>query len=124
MLTKDSQPTYDTENEEDDGSEIVYLDKGEALVVQRVLSATPASTINDTLWICNNIFRTKCITKRKVFTLIIDGGSCKNIVVVSMVEKLALPVEPHPDPYQLTWLKNGMLSRLVNDVLYNSLLER
>ncbi|XP_023770929.1 uncharacterized protein LOC111919588 [Lactuca sativa] len=111
-LTEDLQPTFDTENEEDEEEEeerskIIYPDKGEALVAQRVLNVTPTSTIDDTLWLPNNIFRTKCTTKGKVCTLIIDGGSCENMVALSMVEKLALPVEPHPDPYQLTWLKKG-----------------
>nr|GEW23027.1 RNA-directed DNA polymerase [Tanacetum cinerariifolium] len=64
-----------------------------------------AETDDDTSWIRNNIFRTKCTTKRKVCNVIIDGGSCGNMVATSMVEKLGLDVQDHPEPYQLTWLK-------------------
>ncbi|XP_071695421.1 uncharacterized protein [Rutidosis leptorrhynchoides] len=40
--------------------------------------------------------------------MIIDGGSCENVVSTEMVEKLNLPTEDHPEPYQLTWLKRGI----------------
>ena len=40
-------------------------------------------------------------------SVVIDGGSCDNMVATSMVEKLGLDVEDHPEPYQLTWLKKG-----------------
>ncbi|XP_023765790.1 uncharacterized protein LOC111914248 [Lactuca sativa] len=105
----DIEPLYDTEQEEKEEAvdEIIYPDKGEALVVQRALSATPTSTSGNILWLRNNIFRTKCTTKGKVCTLIIDGGSCENMVATSMVEKLASDVQPHPEPYQLTWLRKG-----------------
>ncbi|XP_071694869.1 uncharacterized protein [Rutidosis leptorrhynchoides] len=39
--------------------------------------------------------------------MIIDGGSCENVVSSIMVEKLGLKTEAHPEPYQLTWLKKG-----------------
>ncbi|GJS84251.1 putative reverse transcriptase domain-containing protein [Tanacetum coccineum] len=55
---------------------------------------------------------TKCTAKGKVCSLIIDGGSCENMVALSMVEKLALLVEPHPEPYQLTWFKKGNIVKV------------
>ncbi|GKB11843.1 putative reverse transcriptase domain-containing protein [Tanacetum coccineum] len=39
--------------------------------------------------------------------MIIDGGSCENVVSTYMVEKLEMKTEDHPEPYQLTWLKKG-----------------
>ncbi|GJS71411.1 putative CCCH-type zinc finger family protein [Tanacetum coccineum] len=63
--------------------------------------------------------RGECTTKGKVCMVIIDGGSCKNMVAATMVEKLRLPIQDHPEPYQLTWLKKGALPAevlpLVND---------
>ena len=38
--------------------------------------------------------------------LIIDGGSCMNVVSSSMVECLKLMVEPHPQPYKVAWIDN------------------
>nr|GEY48207.1 reverse transcriptase domain-containing protein [Tanacetum cinerariifolium] len=109
-IVGDTTLVYDTENDEDvvqDINELVYADQGEALVTQRVLNVAVAETSDDTSWIRNNIFRTKCTTKGKVCTIIIDEGSCDNMVATSMVEKLGLDVQDHPEPYQLTWLKKG-----------------
>nr|GEW16726.1 hypothetical protein [Tanacetum cinerariifolium] len=88
-LSEDTPPVYDKDNVEGEETkgEIVYPDKGKALVSQRVLSVTPVTNIDDTLWLRNNIFRTKCTTKGKVCSLIIDGGSCENMVALSIVEK-------------------------------------
>ncbi|KAJ9548942.1 LOW QUALITY PROTEIN: hypothetical protein OSB04_021485 [Centaurea solstitialis] len=113
-LTEYTPPTYDTDNAEGEETEceIVYPDQGEALVSQQVLSVTPTTNSDDTLWLRYNIFRTKCTTKGKVCSLIIDGGSCENMVASSTVEKLALSVEPHSEPYQLTWLKKGNIVKV------------
>nr|GEV26827.1 hypothetical protein [Tanacetum cinerariifolium] len=58
-------PVYGTNNEEGEETkgEIVYPNKGEALVSQGVLSMTPVTNIDDTLWLCNNTCYTKCTTK-------------------------------------------------------------
>nr|GEX76509.1 reverse transcriptase domain-containing protein [Tanacetum cinerariifolium] len=92
--------------------QVVYPDQGESLVVQRVLSAGVDKTADDTLWLRNNIFRTKCTTKGKVCTVIVDGGSCDNMVAKTMVDKLELLVQDHPEPYQLTLLKKGNVVRV------------
>nr|GEV79297.1 reverse transcriptase domain-containing protein [Tanacetum cinerariifolium] len=43
----------------------------------------------------------------KIYDMIIDGGSCENVVSTYMVEKLEMKTEDHPELYQLTWLKKG-----------------
>jgi hypothetical protein len=55
----------------------------------------------------NNIFHTRCTSHGKVYNVIIDGGSCENVVAVTMVEKLKLKTEDHPEPYKLQWLRKG-----------------
>ncbi|PKU74637.1 hypothetical protein MA16_Dca004828 [Dendrobium catenatum] len=37
--------------------------------------------------------------------MIIHSGSCENVVLTTMVEKLALPTENHPKPYSLSWIQ-------------------
>ncbi|GJY44866.1 hypothetical protein Tco_0433079 [Tanacetum coccineum] len=88
--------------EDGDEDEVVYADHGEAFVTH--LNVT-VSKSDDTSWLRNNIFRTKCTIKGKACSVIIDGGSCGNMVATSMIEKLGLDVEDHTAPYQLTWLK-------------------
>ena len=65
--------------------EITY-DRGKALVVQRSLKVT---YIEDE-WLQNNIFHTRCTSHGKLCNVIIDGGSCENVVVATMVEKLKI----------------------------------
>jgi len=107
-LTEDTPPSYDTEGEQEESTiEVVYPDKGEALIAQRVLGTNPTPINNDHQWLRNNIFRTRCTVQGKVCTIIIDGGSCENMVAEVLVEKLGLKLQDHPEPYQLTWLKKG-----------------
>ena len=46
----------------------------------------------------NNLFRTTCKTKYKVYKVIIDSGSINNLVSTEMVEKLELETVAHPKP--------------------------
>nr|GFA55071.1 reverse transcriptase domain-containing protein [Tanacetum cinerariifolium] len=69
-------------------------------------ATTPTTS---TVGLRNNIFRTKCTSKQRIFDMIIHGGSCENVVSTYMVEKLGLKTEEPPKPYQLTWLKKGTL---------------
>ncbi|KAJ0534568.1 putative nucleotidyltransferase, Ribonuclease H [Helianthus annuus] len=118
-LIDDPKPVYDSEPEDqqDRDPQIIFPDTGEALVIQRVLNTTVAESSDDTSWLRNTIFRTKCTTKGKVCNVIIDGGSCENIVSTTMVEKLNLPLHNHPEPYQLTWLKKGNLLNVTHRCL-------
>nr|GEV45590.1 putative ribonuclease H-like domain-containing protein [Tanacetum cinerariifolium] len=97
--------------------ELVYPDHGEALVIQRVLNMAISKCVDDNSWLRNNIFRTKCTSNRKIYDMIIDEGSCENVVSMCMLEKLEMKTEDHPEPYQLTWLKKGTLLKEFADVI-------
>ncbi|GKA05618.1 reverse transcriptase domain-containing protein [Tanacetum coccineum] len=110
LIPDDADPIYDTDAApklDEPGDELVYPDHGEALVIQRVLNVTISKFIDDNSWLGNNIFRTKCTSKGKVYDMIIDGGSCENIVSTYMVEKLGMKTKDHPEPYQLNLVKKG-----------------
>ena len=59
---------------------------------------------------CESIFLTKCTIKRKICSLIIDGGSCTNLASQTLVSKLKPKTIPHPHPYTRQWLNqnNGL----------------
>ncbi|GKC59965.1 reverse transcriptase domain-containing protein [Tanacetum coccineum] len=110
FVPDDAGPIYDTDAEpevDEPGDELVYPDRGEALVIQRVLNMVVLKSVDDNSWLRNNIFITKCTSKGKIYDMIIDGGSCENVVSTYMVEKLGIKTEDYPEPYQLTWLKKG-----------------
>jgi len=52
-----------------------------------------------------NIFHTTCTIGGKMCKLIIDGGSCENILSTKAVQKLQLKQEKHPKPCKLSWFK-------------------
>ena len=64
-----------------------------------------------------NIFYTRYYVKDKVFSVIIDGGSCTNVASATMVSKLGLPTILHPKPYKLQWLNNSGEVRVTKQVL-------
>jgi len=39
--------------------------------------------------------------REKNYTLMIDGGSCANIIAKITLEKMGLKAEPHPHPYNV-----------------------
>ncbi|XP_074301520.1 uncharacterized protein LOC141632918 [Silene latifolia] len=39
--------------------------------------------------------------------MIIDGGSCTNVSSTTLVSKLSLPTQDHPNPYKPRWLNKG-----------------
>ena len=41
-------------------------------------------------WLQKNIFHTRCTSHGVVCNVIIDGGSCENVVAAIMVEKLKI----------------------------------
>ena len=69
--------------------EVIYVDQGESLVVQRSLKVDYA----EDEWLRNNIFHTRCTSYGKVCDVIINGGSCVNVVAATMVEKLKLELK-------------------------------
>ena len=56
---------------------------------------------------CHNIFWTRCTVNIRVYDVIIDSGSSKNIIFRTMVTKLGLKTEKHPSPYKIGWIKRG-----------------
>ena len=85
--------------------DILYGDGIETFVVRKNL-LTPKDDSEDD-WLRSNIFHTTCTITEQVCKLIIDNGSCENVVSEEALKKLQLKVDRHPKPYKLTWLKKG-----------------
>ncbi|XP_051149220.1 uncharacterized protein LOC127263941 [Andrographis paniculata] len=54
-----------------------------------------------------NIFHCRCKIEGNICSMIIDNGSCTNVVSETLVKKLNLVTKPHPRPYRLQWLTNN-----------------
>ncbi|XP_062177060.1 uncharacterized protein LOC133881996 [Alnus glutinosa] len=94
-------PVYD----EDVDEEVLYGDCQETLVIRKSLLTPKGDSRDD--WLRTNIFHTTCTVADKVCKMIIDSGSCENVVSDEAVQKLQLKTEHHPKPYKLSWLSKG-----------------
>jgi len=95
----ESEPKF----EETQDEVIEEADEGELLVLRRVLCNQ--REVKDEQR--ENIFHTRCTVQGKVCSLIIDGGSCANVVSLSMIEKLGMQTVTHPHPYNIQWLNQS-----------------
>ncbi|PKU84723.1 putative mitochondrial protein [Dendrobium catenatum] len=94
---------YDTSlNDGVTTEEPVYLqgDEGNLLVLKQSLNVQKGES-----WLRHSIFRTRCTVKDRVCNVIIDSGSCENVVAATMVDKLQLTTTDHPKPYSLSWIQ-------------------
>ncbi|XP_019225657.1 PREDICTED: uncharacterized protein LOC109207230 [Nicotiana attenuata] len=51
-----------------------------------------------------NLFHGRCKILGNLCSLIIDSGSCANVISSSLLEQMNLPSKKHPSPYRLQWL--------------------
>ncbi|XP_071728633.1 uncharacterized protein [Rutidosis leptorrhynchoides] len=99
---------YDDEFEEDEqGDDYVCEPDGEGdqattLVVRKVLLAPKQVDTQRNL-----LFHTRCTILGHIFDLIIDSGSCENIISRELAHKLKLSLEKHPEPYSIVWITDG-----------------
>lgn len=101
----DEEPRYDDDGENDeDAIDILQGDTGLNLVLRRNC-LLPRATHES--WLRTNLFRSTCTINGRVCKLIIDSGSCTNVISYEATQKLGLPIKTHPSPYTLAWLNNG-----------------
>lgn len=54
-----------------------------------------------------NLFHTRCTVGEHTCNVIIDSGSCTNVIAANVVSKLYLATRIHPRPYKLSWLDDS-----------------
>lgn len=81
----DDSPIYDTDGEGEILQEVCEPDSvAESLVIRRVLAAPKSQDENH--WLRTNIFHTHCTAYGKICEVLIDSGSCENMVARGMVD--------------------------------------
>ncbi|KAL5715946.1 hypothetical protein ACHQM5_017696 [Ranunculus cassubicifolius] len=93
---------YDTDDLEEEG-----VDTPINSIVRCILTVPK---VDDEDWKRTSIFQMLVRCGNQARKLIIDGGSCMNVVSTSTVERLKLPVQPHPHPYSVGWIDSTSLS--------------
>ncbi|XP_019432645.1 PREDICTED: uncharacterized protein LOC109339632, partial [Lupinus angustifolius] len=98
----ESQSENSSDEEEDDHEEeSVTIPEGDLFMVRRLLGSQIKEEDASQR---ENIFHTRCIVDGKLCSLIIDSGSCANVVSARLMSKLNLVTKSHPTPYRLQWL--------------------
>lgn len=77
------------------------IPEGDLFMVRRLLGTQPKEQDDSQR---GSIFQSRCLIQGKICSLIIDGGSCVNIVSSRLILKLNLVTKEHPQPYKLQWL--------------------
>ncbi|XP_038695889.1 uncharacterized protein LOC119993050 [Tripterygium wilfordii] len=72
-------------------------------VIQPLLLGA-ASVLDKGSWLRTSIFRTRFEVGTKALDTVIDNGSGMNAIASGVVDKLGLVKEPHPHPYQVSWV--------------------
>ena len=86
---KDKEEAVEKE-EENLEEEVTGADEGEILVLRRALSTQKSEKDEQS----ENIFHSSWTIQGKVCSLIIARGSCANVILLSMIEKLNLQLPP------------------------------
>ncbi|GAV81833.1 zf-CCHC domain-containing protein, partial [Cephalotus follicularis] len=86
------------EEESNDEEELIADPmNGELLVIRRSLH-NKMERMDDQR---ENIFQSRCSIGNKIYSMIIDSGSCANVASTTLVTKLWLPTTSHLKPYKL-----------------------
>jgi len=92
---KEIQALEDESSEEEDENDVptlVTADVGELLLIKRSLyvTKTPIESQGE------KMFNSRFTIGRKVYGLIIDGGSCINVASNTLINKLQIATKEHP----------------------------
>ena len=98
-----------------DASDLKYVVGDKVLVIRRSLSVQTKE--DDVEQQRKSIFHTRCLINDKVYSMIIDNGSCTNVASVTLVRKLGLNIIKHKRPYQLQWLNECDVVRMNRQVM-------
>ena len=49
--------------------------------------------------------------------MIMDSGSVDNYISSNMVEKLELPITPHPNPYKVSWINRSSSQEITHQCI-------
>jgi hypothetical protein len=54
-----------------------------------------------------HLFHSHMCVKGTLLHFIVDSGSQKNLISTKVVKQLGLSTTPHPQPYNIRWLRRG-----------------
>jgi hypothetical protein len=95
-IGKEQEAAFDEDGEAKEEFLNGEAESGPLFMVRRVCFTPRMAEEGDEQ--CHNLFHSRCMIKGKVCQLVIDSGSCENVVAKEVGEKLALETKKHPNP--------------------------
>ena len=115
----EDEPRFDDYGSESNEPVVDYIegDTGHVanILVLRRSCFTPRAPAES--WLRTSLFRTTCTINGKICKLIIDSGSCTNVVSDDAIRRLGIKTTAHPSPYPLAWLNAKTEIRVVKQAV-------
>jgi hypothetical protein len=97
-----SKVNFDSESNPKGGKQIINVEPSAMVTTTKVRPSKPKEPEEG-----EHLFHSQMWVKGALFHFIVDSGIQKNMISVEVVNRLNLPMTPHPQPYTIGWLRQG-----------------
>jgi hypothetical protein len=99
---KESNPDSESDSENNGRRQIIDADPTATVVTTTIQPEEPTDPEEG-----EHLFHSQMWVKGTPLHFIVDSGSQKNLISAEVVKQLGLSTTPHPQPYNIGWLRQG-----------------
>jgi hypothetical protein len=114
---KDKEPNLDSESDSENNGKRQIIDADPTAIVATA-TIQPEEPTDPEEGEC--LFHSQMWVKGTPLHFIVDSGSQKNLISAEVVKQLGLSTTPHPQPYNIGWLRQGRDLVSANSVDYHT----
>jgi hypothetical protein len=104
VVIKDKDPNIDSEYDSKNiGKEQIIDVDPTAIVMTATIEPEEPTDLEEG----EHLFHSQMWVKETPLHFIVDNGSQKNLISAEVIEQLGLSTTPHPQPYNIGWLRQG-----------------
>jgi hypothetical protein len=101
---KDKEPNPDSESDSENTGKGQIIDADPTAIVATATIQPEEPTDPEE---GEHLFHSQMWVKGTPLHFIVDSGSQKNLISAEVVKQLGLSTTPHPQPYNIGWLRQG-----------------
>ena len=101
---KDKEPNLDSESDSKNNGKRQIIDADPTSIVATT-TIQPEELTDPEEW--EHLFHSQMWVKGNLIHFIFDSRSQKNLISAEVVKQLGLSTTPHPQPYNIGWLRQG-----------------
>jgi hypothetical protein len=99
---KESNPDLESDSENNGRRQIIDADPTTIVATTTIQPEEPIEIEEG-----EHLFHSHMCVKGTLFHFIVDSRSQKNLISTKVVKQLGLSTTPHPQPYNIRWLRRG-----------------